>query len=104
MFNLGMLTEFPVLNLKIIIDGMLIGAIFALAAYGLALVWGVMNVKNLAQGDFVIAGGYVAWWLAGMGLPPLLGVPAAALVMALFGGAMFGTAPHRWIRAQGERA
>ena len=45
------------------LDGIFIGAIFALAAYGLALVWGVMNLKNLAQGDFVIMGGYVAWWL-----------------------------------------
>ena len=79
--NLSLLFEFPVINLKIIVDGLMIGSVFALAAYGLALVWGVMNVKNLAQGDFVIFGGYVAWWLAGLGLPPLLGVPAAFVVM-----------------------
>ena len=79
--NIGLLFEFPVVNLKIVIDGLMIGALFALAAYGLALVWGVMNVKNLAQGDFVIAGGYVAWWLAGLGLPPLLGVTVAFIVM-----------------------
>lgn len=79
--NLGLLFEFPVVNLKIIIDGVMIGALFALAAYGLALVWGVMNVKNLAQGDFVIAGGYIAWWLAGLGVPALLGVPLAFVVM-----------------------
>ena len=58
--NIGLLLQFPVVNLKILIDGMMIGALFALAAYGLALVWGVMNVKNLAQGDFVIGGGYVS--------------------------------------------
>lgn len=79
--NIGLLFEFPIVNLKIIIDGLMIGALFALAAYGLALVWGVMNVKNLAQGDFVIAGGYVAWYLAKQGLPPLLGVPIAFVVM-----------------------
>ena len=79
--NISLLFEFPVVNLKIIIDGVMIGALFALAAYGLALVWGVMNVKNLAQGDFVIAGGYVAWWFAKQGLPPLLGVPLAFVVM-----------------------
>jgi hypothetical protein len=55
--NLSLLTEFPIVNLKIILDGLMVGALFALAAYGLALVWGVMNVKNLAQGDFVISGG-----------------------------------------------
>ncbi|MEM8689207.1 MAG: branched-chain amino acid ABC transporter permease [Pseudomonadota bacterium] len=80
-FNLGLLVEFPIVNLKIIIDGVMIGALFALAAYGLALVWGVMNVKNLAQGDFVIAGGYVAWWLTQQGMNPLLGVPIAFVVM-----------------------
>ncbi|MEO1723971.1 MAG: branched-chain amino acid ABC transporter permease [Pseudomonadota bacterium] len=80
-FNLGLLFEFPIVNLKIIIDGVMIGALFALAAYGLALVWGVMNVKNLAQGDFVIAGGYVAWWLTQQGMNPLLGVPIAFVVM-----------------------
>jgi len=79
--NLGLLVDYPVVNIKIILDGVMIGALFALAAYGLALVWGVMNVKNLAQGDFVIAGGYIAWWLAGLGLPALLGVPVAFVIM-----------------------
>ena len=83
--NFGLLLQFPIVNLKIIIDGVMIGALFALAAYGLALVWGVMNVKNLAQGDFVIAGGYICWWLAQKGLPALLGVPIAFLVMAGIG-------------------
>ncbi len=79
--NISLLFEFPVVNLKIIVDGLMIGSLFALAAYGLALVWGVMNVKNLAQGDFVISGGYVSWWLAEQGVPALLGVPAAFIVM-----------------------
>lgn len=82
MSNIGLLIQFPLVNLKIFIDGIMIGALFALSAYGLALVWGVMNVKNLAQGDFVIAGGYVSWWLTKQGLiHPLLGVPIAFVVM-----------------------
>ena len=79
--NIGLLFEFPVVNLKIILDGIMVGALFALAAYGLALVWGVMNVKNLAQGDFVISGGYVSWYLVQNGFPALLGVPVAFVVM-----------------------
>jgi len=79
--NISLLFEFPIVNLKIILDGIMIGALFALAAYGLALVWGVMNVKNLAQGDFVICGGYVSWWLVQHGFPALLGVPVAFVVM-----------------------
>lgn len=80
--NIGLLIDYPILNIKILIDGIMIGALFALAAYGLALVWGVMNVKNLAQGDFVIAGGYVSWWLTKQGwIHPLMGVPIAFVVM-----------------------
>jgi branched-chain amino acid transport system permease protein len=79
--NLSLLAEFPIVNLKIILDGVMIGALFVLVAYGLALVWGVMNVKNLAQGDFVISGGYVSWWLVEHGFPALLGVPVAFVVM-----------------------
>ncbi|MGD2171513.1 MAG: branched-chain amino acid ABC transporter permease [Gammaproteobacteria bacterium] len=97
--NIELLFEFPIVNLKIVLDGIMVGALFALAAYGLALVWGVMNVKNLAQGDFVIAGGYVSWWLVQHGFPALLGVPAAFVVMALLGGALCGTVIHNWCRA-----
>lgn len=79
--NLSLLVEFPIVNLKILLDGVMIGALFVLVAYGLALVWGVMNVKNLAQGDFVISGGYVSWWLVQQGFPALLGVPVAFIVM-----------------------
>ncbi|MEE8366601.1 MAG: branched-chain amino acid ABC transporter permease [Gammaproteobacteria bacterium] len=79
--NLSLLVEFPIVNLKILLDGVMIGALFVLVAYGLALVWGVMNVKNLAQGDFVISGGYVSWWLVQHGFPALLGVPVAFIVM-----------------------
>jgi len=61
--NIAILTAAPIFNLGLLIDGLLIGSIFALAAYGLALVWGVMNVKNLAQGDFIMTGGYITWLL-----------------------------------------
>ncbi len=87
MGNIDLLIQFPIVNLKIILDGVMIGALFALAAYGLALVWGVMNVKNLAQGDFVIGGGYVSWW-SYHNVPyfhPLLGVPVAFIVMWALG-------------------
>ncbi|MEZ5935024.1 MAG: branched-chain amino acid ABC transporter permease [Alphaproteobacteria bacterium] len=83
--NLSLLYLAPALNLQLLFDGLFVGAIFALAAYGLALVWGVMNLKNLAQGDFVISGGYIAWWLGTQGVHPLFGLPAAAVIMFGFG-------------------
>lgn len=79
--NITILTAAPVLNAGLLIDGILIGSIFALAAYGLALVWGVMNVKNLAQGDFIMLGGYITWSLGSHGVSPLFGVPIAAAIL-----------------------
>jgi branched-chain amino acid transport system permease protein len=87
--NFNILVQAPVFNLALIIDGVLVGAIFALAAYGLALVWGVTSVKNLAQGDFVMMGGYTCWFLGEHGVHPLLGVPVAAVLLAIFGWIVF---------------
>ncbi|MFQ5467185.1 MAG: branched-chain amino acid ABC transporter permease [Kiloniellaceae bacterium] len=83
--NITLLGIAPALNVQLLLDGLFIGAIFALAAYGLALVWGVMNVKNLAQGDFVIMGGYIAYLLSKLGIHPILGLPVAAVIMFGFG-------------------
>ncbi|MEK9724097.1 MAG: branched-chain amino acid ABC transporter permease [Rhodospirillaceae bacterium] len=95
--NLNLLMLAPVLNIQLILDGIFIGAIFALAAYGLALVWGVMNVKNLAQGDFVIMGGYFALTLGHMGIHPILALPVAAVVMFCFGWIIYRTIIFRVI-------
>ena len=75
----------PVMNVQMILDGIFIGAVFALAAYGLALVWGVMNVKNLAQGDFVIMGGYLAFTANNIGFHPILALPVIAVLMYVYG-------------------
>lgn len=83
--NLNILIQAPVFNLQLLLDGLFIGAVFALAAYGLALVWGVMNVKNLAQGELVIMGGYIAYLLAKLGVHPIFSVPIAMIVMFIFG-------------------
>ena len=83
--NINLLVLAPFLNVQLLLDGLFIGAIFALAAYGLALVWGVMNVKNLCQGEFVIMGGYFAWYLGKMGIHPLLAMPVAIVMMFAFG-------------------
>ena len=85
MDNIELLVAVPLLNLQLLLDGLLIGAIFALAAYGFALVWGVMNVINIAQGEFVIIGGYVAYVLYDNGIHPIFGVPLAFVLMFGFG-------------------
>ena len=85
MDNIAILIQAPPLALQLLIDGLLIGSIFALAAYGMALVWGVMNIINICQGQFVLLGGYVALIVTRQGLPPLLGVPAAAFALFVLG-------------------
>ena len=89
MSNLQLLFDAPILLVQLIVDGMLVGSIFALAAYGMALVWGVMNVINIAQGEFVMIGGYVAYVVYSLGIHPLLGVPAAAIVLFILGWAIY---------------
>jgi len=79
--NVLILFQAPVFSVDLIVNGMLIGAIFMLAAYGMALVWGVMNVINVAQGEFVMLGGYVTLLVFKMGLPPLVGIPVSAIVL-----------------------
>lgn len=83
--NLNLLTLAPALNIQLLLDGLFVGAIFVLAAYGLALVWGVMNVKNLAQGEFVIMGGYFAWHLSTYGIHPIASIPIVFAIMFAFG-------------------
>ena len=97
--NLSLLGLAPLLNLQLLIDGLLIGSIFALAAYGLALVWGVMNIKNLAQGDFVIMGGYIAFTLSEspFNLHPILSIPIIFVLMFVFGWVLYQTIIRRVI-------
>jgi branched-chain amino acid transport system permease protein len=47
-----------------IADGLLVGAIFALAALGLTLIFSVLGVLNLAHGDFVMLGGFLGFYIA----------------------------------------
>ena len=71
--------------LQATVNGLLQGGLLALVAVGFSLVWGVMNIVNLAHGAFVLIGSYIAWELQrGAGITPLLGMVAAAA--ALFAG------------------
>lgn len=93
--NLMILFEAPVFSVDLIVNGMLIGAIFMLAAYGMALVWGVMDVINVAQGEYVMLGGYVTLVLVQMGFHPLLGIPISAVVLFFIGWLMYRTVVYR---------
>ena len=80
-----LLFAMPILNVGLILEGVFVGAVFALSAYGLALVWGVMNIKNLAQGDFVIMGGYMAFALNMANIPLFIILPLVIGAMFVYG-------------------
>jgi len=75
----------PILIVQALMDGVLLGILFALIAYGMALQWGVMNIINIAQGELVIMGGYVAYFMYMNGIHPAFGVIVSPIVMYFVG-------------------
>lgn len=47
---------------QVLVNGLLVGGIFAAVAVGFALIWGVIDIINLAHGEMVMLGGYVSFW------------------------------------------
>ncbi len=72
--------------LQTLVNGIVLGALYACLAVGFSLVWGVLNIINMLHGSFIVFGGYLtffAWY--DFGLNPLLALPAAALTLYLLG-------------------
>jgi branched-chain amino acid transport system permease protein len=71
---------------SVIINGLMIGVIYALVATGLNIIFGVMRVVNFAHGEMVVIGmyvGYAVWKFTG--LPPFAAVPVAMLLLFTLG-------------------
>ena len=81
--------QYPILTLQASLDGILLGILFALIAYGMALQWGVMNIINIAQGELVIMGGYIAYFMYLSGLHPIFGIIVSPIVMYFVGVGMY---------------
>jgi branched-chain amino acid transport system permease protein len=74
------------LLLQVLVNGLLAGGILAVVALGFSLVWGIMNIINLAHGAFVMMGAYLSYVLfASFGIDPFASVPIAFAVMFAFG-------------------
>lgn len=81
-------------------DGILLGFVYGLAAMGLTLIWGVMNVINLAHGPIIALGMFSTFFVySKLGLNPYLGVVPIALLGLLFGILVYAVAVHRVINA-----
>lgn len=69
-----------------IVAGILFGLYFSLVGIGLNLVFGVMRIVNLAHGDFLMLGAFVAFWLYTLtGIDPLYAVLISFVVFLLVG-------------------
>jgi branched-chain amino acid transport system permease protein len=75
----------PMLMVQASMNGILLGILFALIAYGMALQWGVMNIINIAQGELVILGGYIAYFMFKAGIHPAFGIIVSPIIMFFVG-------------------
>lgn len=69
-----------------VINGIMIGGVYALTAIGLSLIWGVMEIVNFAHGEYLMAAAffsYVFW--SYMGLDPLISLPLIVIVFLFIG-------------------
>ncbi len=75
--------------LNVILQGVLIGGLYAMFAAGLSLIFGVMRLVNIAHGDLIVLAAYVALMATtALGVSPLVSLVVVVPVMALIGYAL----------------
>ena len=83
-----------------IILGLLLGGMYVAVALGFSLVWGILNIVNLAHGALVIVGAYITWLLFDrLHVDPFLSLPVDALALFVLGYALQRGVINRVIRA-----
>ena len=76
----------PAMIGQVIISGLLSGTLYAMVALGLALIYGVMRIINVAHGPLLMLGAYTTFFLFnGLGLNPYLTNPVSMLVLFVVG-------------------
>jgi branched-chain amino acid transport system permease protein len=76
----------PTMLGQVIISGLLAGAIYAMVALGLGLIFGVMRVLNVAHGPMLMLGAYITFWLfSTVGLNPYLSLLFSMPILFLLG-------------------
>ncbi len=69
-----------------LVFGVFVGGIYGIAAMGLALVFGVLKIMNIAHGELLMLGGYVSFWLfTTWGMDPFVSLLVAIPVLFLVG-------------------
>jgi len=85
---------------QVLVNWLLLGSLYAAVALGFSLVWGIMNIVNLAHGAFIIVGAYTAFWIyTQWHIDPYLGIPLTMAVLFVIGWIVQYVAINRVIRA-----
>ena len=71
---------------QVLVNGLLLGGIYAAVGVGFSLTWGVLNIINIAHGAMVMLGAYITFLLFTIaGVDPFLSIPASMFVLFLLG-------------------
>ena len=90
----------PIMVGQVVISGILVGTLYAMVALGLALIFGVMRVINIAHGPLLMLGAYTAFFFyTWLGLNPYLTVPLSMLVLFVVGLVLQRTLVFRVVNA-----
>src|SRR5216684_4722710 len=88
------------LFLQQLVLGLLIGGVYVAVAVGFSLVWGILNIVNLAHGALVVIGSYLTWTLFNrLGVDPFLSLPVIAVLLFAVGYGLQRGLINRVIRA-----
>src|SRR2546426_1018053 len=80
------MTITPAMIGQVVVSGVLVGALYAMVALGLALIFGVMRVINIAHGPLLMFGAYVTFFLYDrFGINPYLTIPISMVTMFVVG-------------------
>jgi len=83
-----------------VVSGLLAGGLYAMVALGLALVFGVMRVINLAHGTLLMLGSYTTYWLFALyGMNPFLSLFLSFPILFVVGGVLQKVFVHRVVNA-----
>ena len=86
--------------IQAIVDGLMIGGVYAVISIGLTLVFGVMGIVNFAQAQFLMIGMFIAYFAwAAFGLDPLLAAPLAFVAVFALGSVLHRLLIRRILRA-----
>src|SRR4030065_2854412 len=79
--------------LDALLQGILMGLLFALVALGLTIIFGMMDIVNFAHGEVLMIGMYTAYWTSLLlHIDPLITLPASGIV-----GMLLGLVSYYWL-------